>query len=272
MIGGISLFSWNVNGLRAVLKKGSLREFVDKFSPDVLLMQETKISEAQVAECGVREEFSGYEQFYGFAKKPGYAGTAAWVKKELAEGAVRVADIDGDGLEDNYGDLLKEGRLTGVELEKLYVISAYVPNAKDDLSRLGIREKWDKYLTGALAELQKSKPVVVAGDFNVAHQPIDLARPKQNKGKHGYTDEERRGFSELLVRAGLTDSFRALHPDTQEYSWWSYLAQSRARNVGWRIDYVLVSNELKPGIKSAEIHPEILGSDHCPVSVALELK
>ena len=268
----ISLFSWNVNGLRAVLRKGSLWEFVDKFDPDVLLLQETKISEAQVVESGVRDEFGGYEQFYSFAKKPGYAGTAVWVKKELADGAVKVADIDGDGLEDKYGDLLKEGRLTGVELLRCICISAYVPNAKDDLSRLKIREKWDRYLADALVELQKKKPVVIAGDFNVAHEPIDLARPKQNVGKHGYTDEERRGFSELLARARLTDSFRALHPDTVKYSWWSYLAQSRERNVGWRIDYVLVSKALHSKLKSAEIYPEVMGSDHCPVSVLLEIK
>ena len=252
------------------MRKGALREFVDEFVPDVLLMQETKISEAQVEESGVRDEFASYVQFYSFAKKAGYAGTAVWVRKELAEGAVRVADIDGDGLVDDYGDLLKEGRLTGVDLGKCICISAYVPNAKDDLSRLRVRERWDGYLADALVELQKKKPVVIAGDFNVAHQPIDLARPKANEGKHGYTDEERRGFSELLARAGMVDSFRLLYPNTVKYSWWSHWGQARARNVGWRIDYFLVSKVLKPKLISAKIHPEVLGSDHCPVSIELK--
>jgi len=267
----ISLFSWNVNGLRAVLRKGNLREFIEKYEPDVLMMQETKISEQQIEENKLREEFAGYEQFYSFAKKPGYAGTAVWVKKELVDGAVKIADIDGDGLEDRYGDLLKEGRLTGVDLGKCICISIYVPNAKEDLSRLGVREKWDKYLADALSKLQKDKPVIAAGDFNVAHEPIDLARPKQNVGKHGYTDEERRGFGELLKRTGLMDSFRVLHPDTMAYSWWSHWGNARVNNVGWRIDYMLVSAALKSRLLSAKIYPEVLGSDHCPVSVSLEL-
>ena len=270
-VGSTSLFSWNVNGLRAVMRKGSLRKFIDEYAPDVLMLQETKISEAQVAESGVREEFSEYEQFYSFAKKPGYAGTAVWVRKELANGAVQLADIDGDGLEDEYGDLLKEGRLTGVELPGFICVSAYVPNAKDDLTRLAIREKWDKYLAEAVVELQKKQPVVLAGDFNVAHQPIDLARPAANVGKHGYTNEERRGFDELLVQAGLLDSFRVLHPDVVKYSWWSHWGKARENNVGWRIDYVLVSEALRSKLQAAEIYPEVLGSDHCPVSINLEV-
>jgi len=264
----ISLFSWNVNGLRSVLKKGSLRKFVDEYDPDFLLMQETKISRKQVEESNVSEEFEEYEQFFAYAKKPGYAGTAVWVKKALGLKAELVADIDGDGLVDGYGDLLKEGRLTGVELPKVYIVSAYVPNAKDDLSRLAIREKWDRYLADVIVELQKKKPVVVAGDFNVAHQPMDLARPKQNVGKHGYTEEERGGFGELLRRAGLADSFRALHPNTVKYSWWSHWGNARANNVGWRIDYVLISEALRSGLQAAEIHPEVEGSDHCPVSIS----
>jgi exodeoxyribonuclease-3 len=251
------------------MRKGALRKFIDQYSPDVLMLQETKISERQVEESGVREEFSDYVQFYGFAKKLGYAGTAVWVKKVLGNDVSVIADIDGDGLEDRYGDLLKEGRLTGVDLGKCICISAYVPNAKDDLSRLKIRGSWDEYLTNVLIELQKKKPVVVAGDFNVAHMPIDLARPKQNVGKHGYTDEERWGFSELLSRAGLVDSFRVLYPDVVKYSWWSYLRHSRERNVGWRIDYVLVSGKLLSKLQQAEIYPEVMGSDHCPVSIAL---
>jgi len=290
MSSGISLFSWNVNGLRAVMRKGSLRDFVDKFDPDILLLQETKISEAQVAESGVREDFGDYAQFYSFAKKPGYAGTAVWLrsqtffsKESLAKKSiskivrkVRFSDdfdicTAPDELCDGYGDMLDEGRLTVVELGELYVISAYVPNAKRDLSRLWIREKWDRYLTDALVELQKKKPVVIAGDFNVAHEPIDLARPKQNVGKHGYTDEERRGFSELLARAGMVDSFRALYPDTVKYSWWSHFGNARANDVGWRIDYVLVSKALQSKVKSAEVYPEVMGSDHCPVSIELAL-
>jgi len=267
----ISLFCWNVNGLRSVIGKGNLRDFIDQYSPDILLLQETKIAVAQVKGCRVREEFVEYEQFYSFAKKPGYAGTAVWAKKTLTGGVMQLADVDGDGLEDRYGDLLQEGRLTAVELEGLYIVSAYVPNAKEDLSRLEIREKWDGYLADVLVELQKKKPVAVAGDFNVAHEPIDLARPAANVGKHGYTDEERRGFSELLRRAGLVDSFRALHPDEVKYSWWSHWGKARERNVGWRIDYVLVSEGLKSKLVSAGIHPEVMGSDHCPVAIRLEV-
>jgi exodeoxyribonuclease-3 len=223
------------------MRKGSLRELIDGYSPDILMLQETKIAEMQIVECGVREEFSEYEQFYSFAKKPGYAGTAVWVKKELANEAIMISDVDGDGLIDAYGDLLQEGRLTVVELADFCVISAYVPNSKDDLSRLEIRGRWDEYLAGVLTKLQENKPLVVGGDFNVAHEPIDLARPKQNVGKHGYTDEERRGFNELLTRAGMIDTFRLLHPDVVKYSWWSHWGKARVNNVGWRIDYVLMS-------------------------------
>ncbi len=263
----ITLFSWNVNGLRAVLRKGSLRSFLGSCNPDILLLQETKISEAQIDEEGVREEFAEYEQFYTAAKKPGYAGTAVWLKKELGGTAKVVGDIDGDGLVDTYGDLLKEGRLTVVELAKFYVVSVYVPNAKGDLSRLEVRGRWDRYLADVVQRLQQDKPVVIAGDFNVAHQPIDLARPKANEGKHGYTREEREGFSQLLDKTGIMDTFRELHPEEQKYSWWSHWGNARANNVGWRIDYVLVSGRLWPAVKAAEIYDDVGGSDHCPVSI-----
>jgi exodeoxyribonuclease-3 len=253
------------------MRKGSLRKFIDEYAPDILLLQETKIAAAQMAESDVAEEFSDYVQFYSFAKKPGYAGTAVWVKKSLAGGVFRVADIDSDGLEDKYGDLLKEGRLTGVELPKCICVCAYVPNAKEDLSRLPVRQRWDEYLAEVLLGLQKNKPVIVAGDFNVAHASIDLARPAANVGKHGYTDEERRGFSELLRRAKLLDSFRVLHPNAVKYSWWSHWGKARANNVGWRIDYVLLSQALRSKLKDAEIYAEVLGSDHCPVGICVEI-
>ena len=277
--GRICLFSWNVNGLRAVMRKGALREFVDRYRPDVLLLQETKISEAQIKACGVRDEFSEYEQFYSCATKPGYSGTAVWISKsfrsfsEEAEGRspVKTGASPERSSEDDLKVLLTEGRLTIIELDTFYVVSVYVPNAKDDLSRLAVRGRWDEHLAEVLAELQKKKPVVVAGDFNVAHQPIDLARPTANVGKHGYTDEERVGFSALLERAGMVDSFRHLHPTAVKYSWWSHWGNARANNVGWRIDYFLVSRELRAKIKSAEIYPEVMGSDHCPVSVELRV-
>lgn len=267
----ISLFSWNINGLRAVLKKGALEDFVITKQPDVVLLQETKISEQQIIECGVRESFAEYEQFYTSAKKPGYAGTGIWIKKSVSNAKKVEIDFDDDGLVDDYGDLLAEGRITAIELAEFYVVSVYVPNSKDDLSRLKIREEWDRYLAKLIDKLQKNKPVVIAGDFNVAHEPIDLARPKENVGKHGFTEEERKGFSALLVDTKLVDTFRELHPDEQKYSWWSHWGNARANNVGWRIDYVLASKSLKNKVLTADISPEILGSDHCPVEIKMEI-
>lgn len=258
----MKIFSWNVNGLRAVLRKGALAGFIDKYNPDILMLQETKISAVQVAESGVDEVFPEYAKFYSYAKKAGYAGTAVWVRRGIEAAQVAV-DFDGDGLVDEYGDLLNEGRLTVVETKSCYNISVYVPNSKDDLSRLAVRGKWDKMLADYVAGLEKKKPVVMGGDFNVAHEEIDLARPKENAGKHGFTNEERAGFSALLSKTGLVDSFRALEPEKVAYSWWSHWGNARANNVGWRIDYLLTSPELK--VSEVGICPEVMGSDHCPV-------
>lgn len=269
------LFSWNVNGIRAVVKKGALQDFIAKYQPDVLCLQEIKISLAQVEELRLKEMFGEYEQFYTPAERAGYAGTAVWVKKAIT----RVGLVNGFSAEilqeypdlsnDKYGDATDEGRLTGVELEDFYVISTYVPNAKEDLSRLGLRQKdWDPALLQLMLQLDEKKPVVICGDFNVAHAEIDLANPKQNKGKHGFTDEERAGFGNF-IKAGFLDTFRFLHPTEIKYSWWSHWARSRERNIGWRIDYFLASKKLEKRILKADICAEIMGSDHCPVSLEL---
>lgn len=263
--------SWNVNGLRAVLRKGSLRKFIDQYHPDILMLQETKISAPQIAESDVEDEFSDYQQYYTSAQRAGYAGTAIWVKKNWNEVQPVAIDFDADGLTDQYGDTLNEGRVTVVETPKLYIVSVYVPNAKDDLSRLQVRQQWDHYLANFISHLQATKPVILGGDLNVAHEPIDLARPKQNIGKHGFTDEERQGFSTLLKQTKLTDTFRTLHPDTQKYSWWSHWGNARANNVGWRIDYLLTSDRIFPQVASADIYDQVQGSDHCPVAIQINL-
>jgi exodeoxyribonuclease-3 len=265
----MKIFSWNVNGIRAVINKGNFQQFLNQFSPDILLMQETKIDEPALKAAKIRELFPEYDQFYSFALKKGYSGTAVWVKKSLNLTPKLIEnDTKNDNLSDKYGDLQSEGRLTILELDDFCVASVYVPNTKGDLSRLEIRQNWDKCLAETLKNL--NRPVIIGGDFNVANEPIDLARPKENDGKHGYTKEERQGFKNLLQSANLLDSFRKLHPETVKYSWWSHWGHARANNIGWRIDYFLISNQLKKGIKSAEIYSKCLGSDHCPILIEIE--
>jgi exodeoxyribonuclease-3 len=266
------LFSWNVNGLRAVIKKGDLQQFLADFTPDVLCLQETKIDEATLEAAEIRQQFTDYQQFYSFAERKGYSGTAVWVRRgydvvNFTTSFAKNSSNQPENLSDKYGNLRDEGRLTAVDLGKFYLISTYVPNSKEDLSRLAIREKWDEALKNLLIELHKTKPVVICGDFNVAHNEIDLANPKANRGKHGFTDEERRDFSEFLGE-GFHDVFREQNPHlTNAYSWWSHWGQARAKNIGWRIDYFLTSDGLKLG--KAEIHPEVIGSDHCPISLEI---
>ena len=264
----MKIYSWNVNGIRAVDKKGLFEPFIEKHQPDVLCLQETKAQEEQST-----VDLAEYEEYWYSAEKKGYSGTAIFTKIPPIEAIYGIPEEIAKKyqLADSYGDTTKEGRVMTLEFDNYYVSTVYTPNAKDDLSRIPMRQAWDPCYLEFMKRLQKEKPVVFCGDFNVAHREIDLARPKENKGKKGFTDEERAGFDAML-EAGFLDSLRVLNPDTPElYTWWSHFGNARERNVGWRIDYVMVSEDLKSIIKKANIHPAVLGSDHCPVSVELAM-
>jgi len=264
----VKIVSWNVNGIRAVLKKGLFMPFVEKCSPDILCLQETKAERSQV-----EIDLPGYEEYWNSAEKKGYSGTAIFSK------AKPIAVINGIpdkickkyGLKsDDYGDPRAEGRVIAAEFSDFYVVTVYTPNAKDDLTRIPLRyEHWDPAFLAYIEELEAKKPVIFCGDLNVAHTPDDLARPKENEGLKGFTAEEREGF-ENFMKAGFVDTFRMFHKGSGFYTWWSHFANARARNIGWRIDYILASGKLAKKIKSAGILPEVMGSDHCPVF--LELK
>ncbi len=259
----LKICSWNVNGLRAVLKKGALQQFIGSEQPDILCLQETKAKPGQ-AEIDLPE----YEELWNSAKRPGYAGTAIFTK--LKPLSVRY-DLPAEDFADRFGDPLDEGRVLTAEYDGFYLVTVYTPNSKNELERLGLREKkWDPAFLDYLKELAKAKPVVVCGDFNAAHEEIDLARPKTNHHSAGFTDEERRGIGNLLG-AGFIDTFRFLHPDEQRYTWWSHWGHARENNVGWRIDYFFVSQDILPKLKSAEIYDQTTGSDHCPVGISLEI-
>ena len=261
----MKIISWNVNGIRAVIRKGAMDEFLNKHDPDILCLQETKAMKEQV-----NVDFKQYEEYWHSAEKKGYSGTAIFSKQTPL--SVSNALLSKINLVDEADrDAAKEGRIVTAEFENYYVISVYVPNAKDDLSRIPLRKNgWDKALLQHVKKLQKKKPVVLCGDFNVAHQPIDLARPRPNEGKKGFTAEEREGMNNFLA-AGMIDTFREQHPDEPDhYSWWSHWGKARERNVGWRIDYVLASTELKNNIEDSFILPEVIGSDHCPVGVTMK--
>ncbi|MFN8016221.1 MAG: exodeoxyribonuclease III [Acidimicrobiia bacterium] len=264
----MKLFSWNVNGIRAVLNKGLFMPFVEKYDPDVLCLQETKAQRDQV-----EIDLKDYFEYWNSAQKKGYSGTAIFTKKEpisvindFPSSIIKKYD-----LKDNYGDTNSEGRVLTLEFKDYFVSTVYTPNSKSDLTRLSLRELyWDVAYLEYMIELEKKKPVLFCGDLNVAHQEIDLAQPKQNRGKHGFTDQEREGFNKIL-EAGFIDSFRHFYPETTGmYSWWSNFAKSRERNVGWRIDYWLVSKSLKNKIANPEIHMDVMGSDHCPISIELK--
>lgn len=265
----IKVYSWNVNGIRAVVKKELWRPFLDIEQPDILCLQETKAKPEQI-----ELELGEYSAFYYSADKPGYSGTAILSKipplqviNGFPEDIIKQYKVTGD----TYGDPNKEGRVMAAEFEKFWVVTVYTPNAKDDLSRVPLRHKqWDPAFLAYCQELEKSKPVVFCGDLNVAHTPDDLANDKANVGKKGFTDEERSGF-QAFVDAGFVDTFRMFKQGKGYYSWWSHFARARERNVGWRIDYFLVSGSLKNKVKSAAIHPDVFGSDHCPVSVTLDI-
>ena len=265
----MKIYSWNVNGIRAVINKGTFQSFIEQEKPDILCLQETKAKQGQ-AEI----ELPDYEEYWNSADKAGYSGTAIFTK--VKPHTVINGFIDGIaekyGLaDDSYGDPTKEGRVISAEFESFWLVTVYTPNSKDDLSRLSLRDKqWDPAFLEHIKELEKTKPVIFCGDLNVAHTENDLANPKPNVGKHGFTDEERRGFQNFLD-AGLIDTFRLFTDGNGHYTWWTHWANARARNVGWRIDYFLASDSLKDRIKSASIHPDILGSDHCPVSINIDV-
>lgn len=264
----MKIYSWNVNGIRAVINKGAFQKFIEQEQPDVLCLQETKAKQGQ-AEI----DLPGYEEFWNSADKAGYSGTAIFTKVKPLSVIYGFADAIAEkyGLaDDGYGDPTKEGRVISAEFDDFWLVTVYTPNSKGDLSRLQLRYKqWDPAFLEHIKELEKSKPVIFCGDLNVAHQEIDLANPKPNVGKHGFTDEERERFQDFLD-AGLIDTFRAFYPDqTEAYTWWTHWANARARNVGWRIDYFIASKSLQDRISGAAIHADVMGSDHCPVSIEL---
>lgn len=264
----MKLYSWNVNGIRAVINKGEFQKFIATHQPDVICLQETKAKQGQA-----EVDLQGYEEYWNSAQKAGYSGTAIFSKiKPLSVVNGFTDDIaEKYGLAgDSYGDPNKEGRIVSAEFDEFWVVTVYTPNSKGDLSRLKLRhEQWDPAFLEHVKELEKSKPVLFSGDLNVAHQEIDLANPKPNVGKHGFTNEEREGFQKFLD-AGFIDTYRHANPDqVAAYTWWTHWQNARARNVGWRIDYWLASKSLAPRIKHVAIHPDQMGSDHCPVSVEI---
>ena len=260
----MKIYSWNVNGLRAVIRKGALAQFIGEYEPDILCLQETKAKQGQ-AEIDLPE----YEEIWNSAERPGYAGTAIFSRiKPLS---VRYGLPTNIEFADSFGDPLNEGRVLTAEFEHFHLVNVYTPNSKNALERLPLREKkWDPEFLKYLKDLERVKPVVVCGDFNAAHEEIDIARPKTNHHSAGFTDEERQGITNL-ISAGLVDTFRTLHPNDVRYTWWSHWGQARANNVGWRIDYFFVSKVLMTKLKTAEIYEDVYGSDHCPVSIELEL-
>ena len=261
------LYSWNVNGIRAVVNKGEFAKFIETHQPDILCLQETKAKQGQA-----EVDLTGYEEYWNSAEKAGYSGTAIFSKTKPLSVINGFADAIADkyGLSgDSYGDPNKEGRIISAEFDDFWVVTVYTPNSKGDLSRLKLRhEQWDPAFLEHVQELEKSKPVLFCGDLNVAHTELDLANPKPNVGKHGFTNEEREGFQKF-VDAGFVDTFRLFTKDGGHYSWWTHWANARARNVGWRIDYWLASKGIADRVKNAQIHADQMGSDHCPVSIEI---
>lgn len=249
----MKLISWNVNGIRACLNKG----FADVFKQldaDIFCIQETKCQPEQV-----ELEFEGYTSYWNSAEKKGYSGTAIFTKQKPLNVTYGI------GIEEHD----KEGRVITLEFEKFYMVDIYTPNSKRELERLNYRQIWEDEIRKYLLKLNETKPVIMCGDLNMAHEEIDLKNPKTNRHNAGFTDEERKKMTELLD-AGFTDSFRYLYPDKENaYSWWSYMGHAREKNVGWRIDYFIVSKSIENEIKEATIYPEIMGSDHCPVGLEI---
>lgn len=264
----MKLMTWNVNGIRAVHKKGLFVPVMESLKPDVVCLQETK---AQQHESPV--DLPDFHEYWNSAVKKGYSGTAIFTKEKPIEVLLGFPEsiTKKYSLADDYGDPNAEGRVIAVELEKCFVVNVYTPNSKEDLSRLPLRHKqWDPAFLEYCKMLEKKKPVLFCGDLNVAHGPDDLANPKSNEGKHGYTDEEREGI-DAIIKKGFVDAFRIFTKGNGHYSWWSHFANSRARNVGWRIDYWFVSESVKDKVKSCTIHADVMGSDHCPVVMDINI-
>lgn len=249
------LISWNVNGLRACLGKNFM-EFFDSVDADIFCLQETKIQEGQVD-----WNKEGYYAYWNYAEKKGYSGTAIFSKEKPLNVTYGI------GIEEHD----KEGRVITLEYEKFYIVNIYTPNSKRELERLDYRQEWEDEIRKYLLKLNQSKPVIMCGDLNVAHKEIDLKNPKTNHKSAGFTDEERNKMTELL-KAGFIDTYRYLYPDKENvYTWWSYMRKAREKNVGWRIDYFIVSNDIKNKIKEAKIDGDVMGSDHCPVELEIEI-
>ena len=251
----MKLVSWNVNGLRAVMGKGFM-DFFTAVDADIFCLQETKLQEGQI-----EMNLPGYEQYWNYAEKKGYSGTAVFTKHKPL--AVRY----GIGVEEHD----HEGRVIALEFEQFWFVTVYTPNAQRELTRLDYRMQWEEAFLAFLKELEKTKPVVFSGDLNVAAKPIDLQNPASNKNNAGFTEQEREKMANLL-ESGFTDTFRYFYPDREgAYTWWSYMFKAREKNAGWRIDYFIVSNILQKYLKNADIHSDVLGSDHCPVSLEIDL-
>lgn len=250
----MKLISWNVNGIRACVGKNFM-EFFNEVNADIFCLQETKLQENQID-----LQLDGYHQYWNYAKKKGYSGTAIFTKKEP------LSVMYGINIEEHD----QEGRVITLEFEDFYMVTVYTPNSQNELKRLDYRMKWEDDFRNYLKELDDKKPVIVCGDLNVAHKEIDLKNPKTNRKNAGFTDEERNKFTEL-VEAGFIDTFRYFYPDKENiYSWWSYRFKAREKNAGWRIDYFCVSEKLEDRLVSASIHTEVLGSDHCPVELVIK--
>lgn len=264
----MKLYSWNVNGIRAVLRKDAFAPFIASEQPDILCLQETK---AQPDEAKV--DLPDYEEYWNSADKKGYSGTGILSKQKPLSVSYGLPDdirAKYDMTEDGYGDPNTEGRVLMAEYEQFYLVTVYTPNAKDDLSRIPLRrDHWDPAFLEYCQLLEKTKPVVFCGDLNVAHTELDLANPKPNMGKKGFTLEERAGF-QAFIDAGYIDTLRMFKQGNGHYTWWSQMGGARARNVGWRIDYFLVSSALRDKVIGADIHPGVMGSDHCPISLTLD--
>lgn len=250
----MKLVSWNVNGLRATMGKGFMESF-EKMDADIFCLQETKLQAGQI-----EMDLPGYEQYWNYAEKKGYSGTAVFTKKKP------LGVSYGIGIEKHD----HEGRVITLEFEDFYFITVYVPNSQNELTRLDYRQEWEADFLAYILKLEESKPVIYCGDLNVAHNEIDLKNPSSNHHNAGFTDEERECFSTTL-KNGYIDTFRYFYPDRKDvYSWWSYRFHAREKNAGWRIDYFVASEKLKDRLKSAEIHCDIMGSDHCPVELVIE--
>ncbi|MBO1512019.1 exodeoxyribonuclease III [Metabacillus bambusae] len=251
----MKLVSWNVNGIRACVRKGFL-DYFKEIDADIFCIQESKLQEGQIS-----LELEGYHQYWNYAQKKGYSGTAIFTKHK----PISVSYGVGQAVDE------PEGRIITLEFEKFYLINVYTPNSKRDLERLGYRLQWEDEIRNYLIELDQIKPVILCGDLNVAHEEIDLKNPRSNKGNSGFTEEERGKMTNLLAE-GFVDSFRYIYPERQDvYTWWSYMSKVRERNIGWRIDYFIVSKRIAELLIDSQVHSDILGSDHCPVCIEMNL-